>query len=108
MSQRKYGLWFANAFPRNIDIPADLAKQPGREAFLIIVHVSKKLPTFRNMSNTTKFIIKIVMVCLIYIPIKLTLMTGRDYGFLADFLVAFFAFAIAHGIIYIIESRNAE
>lgn len=60
------------------------------------------------MSNTAKFLIKIAAVCAIYIPIKFTIMAGRKSSFLEDFMVAFFAFAIGHAVIYFIERNQAN
>ena len=60
------------------------------------------------MTNSTKLIIKFVTVCAIYIPIKYTWMQGRPASFLEDFMVAFFAFAIGHAIIYFLERRNSD
>lgn len=59
------------------------------------------------MSQGSQLVIKILVVCAIFLPYKFIIMNGRASGFLQDFLVAAVAYAAAYGIIALLNrNRN--
>ncbi|MFN8396519.1 MAG: hypothetical protein U0176_17980 [Bacteroidia bacterium] len=55
------------------------------------------------MNQGAQLAIKVVIVCAIFIPYKFVIMNGEKTGFLQDFLVALFAYALAYGVIALIQ-----
>lgn len=55
------------------------------------------------MNQGAQLAIKVVIVCAIFIPYKFIIMGGEKTSFLQDFLVAMFAYALAYGVIALIQ-----
>jgi glycopeptide antibiotics resistance protein len=58
------------------------------------------------MNTVSKTILKIGGILVVFLPYKFILMAGRQTTFIQDLIAATTGYALAYGIIYLIERRN--
>ncbi|MEM1000621.1 MAG: hypothetical protein AAGN35_26445 [Bacteroidota bacterium] len=55
------------------------------------------------MTKSTELLIKVVCVCLVFLPYKFIILAGAETSFLLDFFVALLGYALAYGVVYLLQ-----